>query len=139
MSITTSNDRVEPGESFKLTAEVVDPAFVQVNDAHVAAMVTAPSGKSSEIPLEWTVSRDGEYTGSFVPAEPGLYEVKTTRRATGRLASRRCVRASAGDNGYFDAAMRAPLLKRIAETPAAASSPSTVSALRSDQLQRPEA
>jgi uncharacterized membrane protein len=117
VSMTTSNDRVEPGEQFKLTAEVVDPAFVQVNDAHVSASITSPSGKSFEIPLEWSVSRDGEYTGTFVPDEAGLYEVKTVAtRDEGEVGSQVMhLRASAGDSEYFDAAMRAPLLKRIAE------------------------
>jgi len=117
VSITTSNDRVEPGEPFKLKAEVVDPAFVQVNDAHVAATITSPSGRKSEIPLEWSVSRDGEYTGTFVPDEAGLYEVRTiATRDEGEVGTHVThLRASAGDSEYFDAAMRAPLLKRIAE------------------------
>ena len=33
--ITSNIDRVEPGEPLKLNAEVVDNAFVEVNDAHV--------------------------------------------------------------------------------------------------------
>jgi len=33
VSVTTAVDRVEPGEVVKLTGEVVDPAFVEVNDA----------------------------------------------------------------------------------------------------------
>src|SRR5205085_7630768 len=37
VSVTTGVDRVEPGEPMKLTAEVVDPAFVEVNDARVIA------------------------------------------------------------------------------------------------------
>src|SRR4029077_10619920 len=73
--------------------------------------------KKLDVPLEWTVSKDGEYTGSFVPDEPGLYEVKTTAmRGVGTLGSNTMhVRASAGDSEYFDAAMRAPLLNRVAE------------------------
>ena len=118
VALTTAVDRVEPGESMKLTAEVVDPAFVEVNDAQVVAQVTSPSGKITEVPLEWTVSKDGEYKGAFVADEAGLYEVKTdgdARRA--RRSARTCMhaRASAGDSEYFDAAMRSTLLNRIAE------------------------
>ncbi|MGC4083948.1 MAG: glutamine amidotransferase [Vicinamibacterales bacterium] len=50
VAITSSIDRVEPGEPLKLTAEVVDPAFAEVNDASVITQVTSPSGKSVEIP-----------------------------------------------------------------------------------------
>ena len=72
VAITTAVDRVEPGEPMKLTAEVVDPAFVEVNDAQVLAQVTSPSGKTTEVPLEWTVTHDGEYRGTFVPDEAGV-------------------------------------------------------------------
>ncbi len=117
VSMTTSLDRVEPGEPFKLTAEVMDPAYVEVNDAHVFAQVTSPTGRTMDVPMEWTVSKDGEYKGTFVPDEPGLYTVKASAmRDESDLGSTTThVRASTGDSEYFDAAMRAPLLKRIAE------------------------
>jgi hypothetical protein len=117
VAIATSSDRVEPGEAMKLTAEVVDPAWADVNDAHVIADVKSPSGKTFEVPMEWIVSKDGQYTGSFVADEPGLYEVKASagRGQTNLGASVMHARASAGDGEYFDAAMRAPLLKRVAE------------------------
>jgi uncharacterized membrane protein len=117
VDLTTSVDRVEPGEPINLTAEVVDPAFVEVNDAHVVATVTSPSGKTTEMPLQWTVARDGEYRSTFVPEEPGLYEVKAsaTRGGQDLGAGTTHLRASAGDSEYFDAAMRSSLLRRIAE------------------------
>ena len=117
VSLTTAVDRVEPGEAMKLTAEVVDPTFTEVNDAQVVAHVKAPSGKMSDVPLEWTVSKDGEYKGSFVADEAGVYEVKTSavrgevNLGTGLMHTR----ASAGDSEYFDAAMRSSLLNRLAE------------------------
>jgi hypothetical protein len=43
-----------------LTAEVVDPAFAEVNDAQVLAQVKA-FRKTFEVPLQWSVTRDGEY------------------------------------------------------------------------------
>jgi hypothetical protein len=131
VELTTSIDRVEPGEPMKLTAEVVDPSFTEVNDARVMAEITSPSGKTSQLPLDWAVTKDGEYSGTFVPEEPGLYTVKTTanRGAAALGTNVSHVRASAGDAEYFDAAMRTPLLKRIAEdtggrffTPATAAS-----------------
>jgi hypothetical protein len=122
VGITTAIDRVEPGEPMTLTAEVVDPAFVEVNDAHVLAVVKTPSGKTLEVPLQWTVTQNGEYEGTFVPDEAGAYEVRTTAtRTTASGAPQELgssvlhARASAGDGEYFDAAMRSPLLKRVAE------------------------
>jgi uncharacterized membrane protein len=117
VNVTTTQDRVEPGEAIKLAAEVLDTAYVEVNDSHVVAKVKAPSGKATEVPLEWIVEHDGDYRGSFVPDEPGLYEVQVTATRNGKDlgSSMTHVRVSAGDNEYFDAAMRAPLLKRIAE------------------------
>jgi uncharacterized membrane protein len=123
VAITTAVDRVEPGEPMKLTAEVVDPAFVEVNDAHVLAQVKTPSGKTLEVPMQWTVTRDGEYQGTFVPDEAGSYEVRATAvRSSGGSgqpqelgSSVLHARASAGDGEYFDAAMRSSLLKRVAE------------------------
>ena len=117
VSVTTTTDRVEPGEAMKLMAEVVDPAFVEVNDARVSAVVTTPSGKIVEVPMEWSVTKDGEYRGTFVPDEPGRYEVRATAtRPQGDLGTGVLhARASAGDAEYFDAAMRSTLLKRVAE------------------------
>jgi uncharacterized membrane protein len=117
VSLTTTLDRVDPGEPLKITAQVMDSAYVEVNDARVFAQVTSPTGKTSEVPLEWTVTHDGEYTGTFVPDEVGRYEVKSvaTRDETELGASLMHARASAGDSEYFDANMREPLLKRVAE------------------------
>ncbi len=143
VEIRSAVDRVEPGEAMRLTAEVVDPAFVEVNDAQVIAQVTGPSGKVTDVPLEWSVTRDGEYRGSFVPDEAGTYEIRGTaiRAANGESdelnlgSSLLHARASAGDSEYFNAEMRAPLLQRVAEdtggrffTPAnAASLPEAIS------------
>jgi uncharacterized membrane protein len=117
VEVTTSADRVEPGESVKLTGEIVDPTFTEVNDAHVVAEVKSPSGKTTEVPLEWTVSKDGEYKGAFVADEPGIYQVKASAQRNGADLGSGVMhtRASAGDSEYFDAAMRSSLLNRLAE------------------------
>jgi len=120
VNVTTTQDRVEPGEAVRIVAEVSDKAYAEVNDSHVVATVTSPSGKKSDFPMEWTVTRDGEYRASFVPDEPGLYDIKVdAARASGDQKSLGTsevhLRASAGDAEYFDAAMRGSLLRRIAE------------------------
>jgi uncharacterized membrane protein len=115
--LTMSQDRVDPGQPMKLTAEILDPQYNGINDAHVVATVTAPSGKTSEVPLEWTVEHDGEYQSSVVPDEEGLYTVRlaASRESKDLGNATAFVRSTSADNEYFDATMRAPLLRRIAE------------------------
>jgi uncharacterized membrane protein len=137
VNVSTTADRVEPGEPVKLSAEVLDAAYAEVNDSRVVARVTSPSGKTTEIPVEWTVTKDGDYRATFTPEESGIYDVKVTaaRDQKDLGTADMHVRVSAGDAEYFDAGMRAPLLKRIAEdtggrffTPAnAASLPEAIS------------
>jgi uncharacterized membrane protein len=115
--LTMTQDRVDPGQPMKLTAEVLDPQYNGINDARVVATVTAPSGKSTDVPLEWTVEHDGEYRSSVVPDEEGLYTInlKASRESKDLGSATAFVRSSSADSEYFDAAMRAPLLRRIAE------------------------
>jgi uncharacterized membrane protein len=119
VNVTTTADRVEPGEPIKVSAEALDAAYVEVNDARVEAHVTSPSGKTQDFPLDWTVTRDGEYRASVVSDETGVYKVDVhavrdkEKKELGTATLN--VRASAGDAEFFDAAMRAPLLRRVAE------------------------
>jgi len=137
VNLSTGNDRVEPGETVRFTAEVLDTAYVEVNDAHVEASITSPSGKVSAVPMEWTVEQDGEYGAVFTPDESGLYEIRVTATRDSKDLGTNVMhlRVSAGDAEFYDAEMRAPLLRRIAEetggaffTPAnAASLPEAIS------------
>ena len=125
--VTTAEDRVDQGDAVPIAAQVFDPSYLEVNNARVVARVTAPSGKIREVPMDWSVTRDGEYHGSFVPDEEGLYNVSVATEApagAGRpgaagpkpVASETVhVRVSGGDAEYFDSTMRASLLKRVAE------------------------
>jgi len=131
VNVSTTADRVEPGEAVKLSAEVLDSAYVEVNDSRVVARVTSPSGKTTEVPVEWTVTKDGEYRATFTPEESGIYDIKVAAARDQKElgVADMHIRVSAGDAEYFDAGMRAPLLKRIAEdtggrffTPATAAS-----------------
>jgi uncharacterized membrane protein len=131
VNVSTTADRVEPGEPVKLSAEVLDSAYVEVNDSRVVARVTSPSGKTTEVPVEWTVTKDGEYRATFTPEESGIYDIKVAAARDQKElgVADMHIRVSAGDAEYFDAGMRAPLLKRIAEdtggrffTPATAAS-----------------
>ena len=61
-----TTERVEPGEGATLTANVVDPSFVELNDAAVMATVTAPDGTISDVPMSW----DGEHAGPVSGDDP---------------------------------------------------------------------
>jgi uncharacterized membrane protein len=113
----TLTDRVEPGQPVTLTADVVDPRFVELNDATVVAQVTAPSGKKVSVPLQWTGERNGQYRATFETSEPGWYQAKLDATRDGKSVGSAVahVRAAPDDAEYFDAAMHAPLLKRIAQ------------------------
>jgi hypothetical protein len=113
----TLTDRVEPGQPVILTADVVDQRFVELNDATVVAHVTSPTGKMSDVPLQWTGERNGQYRASFPTSEGGWYEAKIDAVREGKSVGTGVahVRAAPDDAEYFDAAMHAPLLKRIAQ------------------------
>jgi uncharacterized membrane protein len=135
VELTSSPDQVEPGDKVTLIAEVAGSSFVEVNDAGVNAHVTGPNGTVLDVPLQWTGERNGEYRGTFSPSESGLYEAKVdAARSSGSLGTSVAhVRVASSDSEYFDAAMRAPLLRRISsETSGRFYTPQTVSALPDD-------
>lgn len=117
-TVTVAPASVQRGEPVTLSAEVLDEEYRGINDARVVAHVTSPSGKVQDVPMDWTVEQDGEYRARFTPSEDGLHRVAVdgvTRAGldTGRATTG--LRVGPGDAEYFDAAMRAPLLRRLAE------------------------
>jgi len=115
--VAAAGDQAAPGDAVELNAEVSDRTFLKVNNAEAVARVTSPSGNVSEMPLEWSVTRDGQYKASFTPNEKGLYRVDVrARMGTDSIVSDPSYIAS-GDlsTEYFGAEMRAPLLRRIAD------------------------
>jgi uncharacterized membrane protein len=115
--VTPSQDRVSPGRSVDLRVEVRDEAFVRLNDARVAAVVTDPGGSDHEVPVEWSVERDGEYRGRFATEAPGLYAVRVeaTRHGEPLGSAATSVEAVPLAEEYFGAERRTALLKRLAE------------------------
>ena len=115
--VAAAGDQAAPGDAVELNAEVSDRTFLKVNNAEAVARVTSPSGNVSEMPLEWSVTRDGQYKASFTPTEKGLYRVDVrARMGTDSIVSDPSYIAS-GDlsTEYFGAEMRGPLLRRIAD------------------------
>ena len=127
-------DAAAINEPMTIRAEIEDARHLRVNGAEVTASVTGPDGVPRTVPLEWTVERDGEYEGRFIPEEPGLYEVRVTAAASGDdvpglvgegMASTGVAGDSVFGNGYFragpqqleqfGAGRRTDLLRRIAE------------------------
>jgi uncharacterized membrane protein len=118
VSITPTPARVQKGEPVSLSAEVLDKEYKGVNDGRITAQMTSPSGKTEDVPMEWTVEHDGEYRARFTPAEDGLYKVSVgglTGKGEDVGRGTATVRVAPSDNEYFDAAMRAPLLQRLAD------------------------
>ncbi|HUF30086.1 MAG TPA: glutamine amidotransferase [Gemmatimonadaceae bacterium] len=110
-------DLAEPGDPIALRADVRGSTYLEVNDARVEARITAPNGDTSVVPLEWIVERDGEYEGSFTPPDSGIYEIAVRAdTAGGELESATTfVRVGELPTEYYDAELRTPLLRRVAE------------------------
>jgi uncharacterized membrane protein len=117
VDVHTLADRVEPGEQVTIVADVVDPTFVELNDARVVAHVTGPKGTEIDVPMQWTGERSGEYRGTLTAADTGVYAagVEAFREGKTLGASTTQFRATPGDAEYFDATMHAPRLQRIAD------------------------
>ena len=134
LALTPSADDVEPGETVSLRAEVSDALYLKKNDARVVAHVTAPSGARTELPMDWRVDRDGEYGATFTPAEEGRHVIEVEARIGDRVVTdTAAIDAGESRREWFDAEMRAPLLRRLAEeTGGRFYTPATVDALPQD-------
>ena len=117
VELHTSAERVEAGESVTLFAEVVDKAFVELNDAKVTASVNTPSGAVVQVPLQWTGERNGQYRAEFIAQQQGSYAASVEAvREGGKIGTGTAhTRAAPGDAEYFDPTMHAARLKRIAD------------------------
>jgi uncharacterized membrane protein len=117
VSVAADQELVEPGELVRLVATVGDSTYIEVNDATVTARITSPTGMVEELPVEWTVERDGEYAVEFRPAERGQYEIEVTAEADGAPLGSDVtyLNAAPSDREYFGAGRRTQLLRRIAE------------------------
>jgi uncharacterized membrane protein len=133
--VSTSADRVEPGDSVTVSAAVSDSAYASVNGAAVVAYVTDPGGVEDSLPLEWTVLKDGEYRGAFVTRVPGMYHILVrARRAGGSLGTGDAyVEAASLGREFFGAGMRRAALERLAdETGGRFYTPANVASLPQD-------
>ena len=111
------NDHVAPGDPVRLVAEVSNARFSRINDSRVSARVVTPSGEEVDVPLDWTAGTEGEYRGSFIAADAGVYTVHVAADGAGSTFAARPVYVSAEEprDEYYGSQMRAPLLRRIAD------------------------
>jgi uncharacterized membrane protein len=135
--VTVANDQVAPRQPVTLQAVVADAGFTRLNDARVVAHVTAPSGASRDVAMDWAVDRDGEYRATFTPDEEGRYTIKvdagTPQTPVTVSAEPAFVRVAPQETEYFDSEMRGSLLRRVSEeTGGRFYTPSTVSRLPED-------
>jgi uncharacterized membrane protein len=112
-----ASERVEPGEAAHLIANVVDPSFVELNDASVMVTVTGPGGSIVDLPMSWDGEHPGEYSAAIPTKAPGWYEVRLEATRGGKSVGSAVThfRVAPGDAEYFDATMHAGTLRRIAE------------------------
>ena len=107
---------VEAGEPVTLKATVLDAGFVEVNGAAVGARVTTPTGEVRDVPMEWSVSEDGEYTATFTPRMDGLFEVAVdaARDTTLLGIAQTSVRVAPGTEEFRDPRQHRTLMERVA-------------------------
>jgi len=115
---SVEKEDVEVGEDVRLVAEVRDSAYLEVNDAQIEAIATDADGTMTLVPMEWTVERDGEYTGTFRPFLEGEVRIRmTATRGEGLPLGEDEVFLHVGpsQDEYFDAGLRVGVMRRLAE------------------------
>jgi uncharacterized membrane protein len=135
VTASVSPERITPGGTVTVSALVKDGTYLTVNDAQVVAHVTEPSGAQREVPLEWSVGKDGEYAARLATHDAGRYEVRVEARRADKTLGSDTAQAQAADldTEYFGAEMRRPLLERIAkDTGGRFYTPETVRSLPED-------
>lgn len=116
VSLDLDRTVVPQAEPVTLSVEVNDKSFTKLNDATVAAQITWPGGKTTELPLRWTVKRDGIYESQFQPTENGTYRVQATATRLGEEVgkSERFFTVTESNREFFDAGQKKDLLQRLA-------------------------
>jgi hypothetical protein len=138
LRVSTSADRVRPGGTVTIRAEVSDSSFVRRNDARLVARVRAPSGAVRDLALEWVVDRDGEYQATYSSDEIGVHTVGVSNVApsgAGPAAMEDSSFVAVADLNaeFYGAEMRKPLLQRVAnETGGRFYTPETMHTLPED-------
>lgn len=117
VTVAMATDHAGIDQPLLVNAEVVDSGYHGVNGVSATATVTAPSGAEQQLPLGWTGARDGQYQGSLMPRERGVYRVHVTARSAADTIASDTAFVSVTDPTveWFGSEQHAALLKRIAE------------------------
>ena len=117
LEVTVVDEPTTVGQATRIVANLQNDQYQPVNDATMLAAIQAPDGSEFELPLRWSSQEDGEYVASFVPNTPGIHQVRVrAARGEEEVASTALAIDAGDDDGeFYDAQMRAPLLRRIAE------------------------
>ena len=95
----------------------MDSAYLPQNNADVHLRVTTPLGDRLRLPMTWLPASDGLYHARFTPPHPGLYdlEAEVANEENGLEAAVDHIQVGATMREYFQAEMREPLLRRLAQ------------------------
>ena len=117
LTVTASAEPAALNQTVQLKADLRDKTYTRVGDAAVSATIECPTGDVTEVPMRWTSVTDGEYAASFVPQTSGLHRIEVIAERGGEVLARTSLSVDAVDDEgeYFNAQMRAPLLRRMAE------------------------
>src|SRR5258705_8343812 len=115
--VVADQDVYAMDDTVRIVADIRDKRFNPVDDAHVTARVTKPSGVVVDVPLKFTTLNDlNTYTGEFKADELGQHriELAATSASVGQLSATSNILVSDLDREFYGAAQNSDLLKRIA-------------------------
>ena len=120
VSVETEREVYAQGEEVKIRTEVHDAQFNAVNDAQVDLQITAPSGRTQRIDVEWSPQENGVYEGVWLPEEEGLYQLNLEAGVKGdgqqfHGRSSAFFLTSSGDREYFNSSLKKDFLMQLAE------------------------
>jgi uncharacterized membrane protein len=116
VNLETDRHSYSLDETVLIRAEVNDETFMRLNNAQVSARVKTPSGATTTLPLQWDVSREGQYVVTYKPQEEGIHEVSVEafRGAKSIGTVRSNFRIADSLEEYHDANLNVDLLKKLA-------------------------
>ena len=105
------------GGRVPVDVSVRDAIFRPASDPEIELTVRTPQGHTATVPVARAEGRDGHYTGSVVPSQPGVYRLKLTARSGNRaLGSAEGLMLAGGiDPELIDPGLNEPVLRRIAD------------------------
>jgi uncharacterized membrane protein len=107
---------VPVGAAVAVQATVRDPEFRTVREPDAELAVRHPDGRNVVLPLSAVEGRDGHYTATVVPSQPGVYRLHVAARAhSGELGTAdQLILAGGVDPEFIDPGLNEPVLRRIA-------------------------